>query len=80
MDALLQYGALGLLAIFMVGAFRLATALSEKLIRGIADLTSSVQRVNESMIRLTERMDSQHRENAEHFRRLGQPERAHADS
>lgn len=80
MDAFLQYGALGLLAIFMVGVFRFATTLSEKLIRSIADLTSSVQRVNESMIRLTERMDAQHRENTEQFRRLSQSERPYADS
>jgi hypothetical protein len=80
MDALLQYGALGLLAIFMVGAFRLLNSLSDRLIRVISDLTSSVQRVNESMIRLTERMDAQHRENTEQFRRLGQAERPYADS
>lgn len=80
MDAFLQYGALGLLGLFMVGAFRFATTLSERLIRSIADLTSSVQRVNESMIRLTERMDAQHRENTEQFRRLGQSERPCADS
>jgi hypothetical protein len=80
MDALLQYGALGLLAIFMVGAFRLLTSLSDRLIRVIADLTSSVQRVNESMIRLTERMDAQHRETSEQFRRLSVVERCPADS